>query len=55
MSVWVEPFNGKNNGRSWENRRGYKIPKDSEGKNLLTGSSDVGFTAKEIEVWSISK
>ena len=40
-----EPFNGTNNCRSWTNDSAYKIPRDTDGTNMLTNEkcNDTGF------------
>jgi hypothetical protein len=45
-----EPFNGKDNCRSYANSKGYNIPL-VDGKNQLTNQKDGYFTISELEVW----
>jgi hypothetical protein len=49
-----EPFNGKDNCRSWDNESGYKIPL-VDGKNQLTNKADGDFTISELEVWLVEE
>jgi len=50
LVAWDQPFNGKDNCRSWANNKGYKIPL-VDGKNQLTNQEDGNFTISELEVW----
>jgi hypothetical protein len=60
----LEPFNKENACRSYTNGYGYKIPRNSEGINMLTNQKCVEglstdqffskFTISEIEVWGVS-
>jgi hypothetical protein len=60
FSALHEPFNIENACISWTNSSGYKIPRNSEGINMLTNKKcDEGlrlsrFTISEIEVWGVS-
>jgi len=49
-----EPFNGKDNCRSWANEPGYNIP-EVDGKNQLTNQGDNWFTISELEVWLLEE
>jgi hypothetical protein len=48
-----EPFNGKDNCRSWANKPGYNIPLGGFlwKINQLTNEADGDFTISELEVW----
>ena len=47
-----EPFNKKENGRSFKDREGFKI-KEVDGKNVLTGSDNEYFTIVELECYQL--
>jgi hypothetical protein len=61
LAVGEEPFNRQYACLSWANRSGYKIPKNSEGINMLTNKKSVKqgyndicyFTISSIEVWGV--
>jgi hypothetical protein len=59
LSALYEPFNKENACTSYTNDRGYNIPRNSEGINMLTNQKPNGldwcqFTISEIEVWGVS-
>jgi hypothetical protein len=59
LSAWSEPFNKENACTSFTNESGYKIPRNSEGINMLTNQKcnrfgKCSFTISEIEVWGVS-
>jgi hypothetical protein len=54
LSAYTEPFNGKDNCRSWANQPGYNIPL-VDGKNQLTNQADGKFTITELEVWLVEE
>jgi hypothetical protein len=61
LSAYWEPFNKENACTSWTNNDTYKIPRNSEGINMLTnqkceeGLTNLSFfTISEIEVWGVS-
>jgi hypothetical protein len=62
LSASFEPFNKENGCISWTNDSVYKIPRNSEGINMLTNQkcNDYAltnlsfFTISEIEVWGVS-
>ena len=60
LSAWYEPFNKENACSSYTNDRGYSIPSNSEGINMLTNQKCqfdetlCNFTISEIEVWGVS-
>ena len=39
-----EPFNEEKKCQSWANGKGYKVPQDSEKRNMLTNQKDGYFT-----------
>ncbi len=59
LVAWGEPFNGKENCRSYANEKGYNIPLETIEKgwfsdtkiNKLTNQADGYFTISELEVW----
>ncbi len=53
LNITNEPFNG--DGKSWssENKPSYRIPKDADGKNMLTNQEGNRFTISELEVWHV--
>ncbi len=54
LSAYHEPFINDNNCWSYSDEKCYKIPADSTGCNLLTGSKDRNFLISELEVFSIT-
>jgi hypothetical protein len=52
LSAYYEPFNSGNNCRSRPEKPTYMIPKDANGKSVLTGVAD-DFNAAEIECFQV--